>query len=258
MLQVPSTEAGWQAIADEFNDKWQFPNCIGAMDGKHVAIRAPAHSGSQYHNYKHFHSIVLLALVDANYKFIFVDVGSNGRACDAGIYGKSKIASAMENNTLNIPPARHLPGRVNKVPYVIIGDEAFPLKPFLIKPYPSKVLTDYERIFNYRLSRARRVSENAFGILVNRFRVLAKYIHLEPTKCTVVTNACIALHNFLLSKKDACYATAADNDQPQQMSRNLAHQGGNRNQGTARDIRDELCDYFNTNGQVDWQWDIPI
>ena len=91
---------------------------------------------------------------------------------------------------------------------------------------------------------ASRVSENAFGIIVNRFRVLAKYIHLERTKCTVVTNACIALHNFLLLKKDACYATAADNDQPQQMSRNLAHQGGNRNQGTARDIRDELCDYF--------------
>ena len=50
------------------------------------------------------------------------------------------------------------------------------------------------------------MSENAFGILVNRFCVLAKYIHLEPTKCTVITNACIAQHNFLLSKKDACYA----------------------------------------------------
>ena len=75
----------------------------------------------------------------------------------------------MERNTLHIPPPQPLPGRVNDVPFVIIGDEAFPMKPFLKKPYPAKVLTDYERIHNYRLSGARRVSENAFGILVHAF-----------------------------------------------------------------------------------------
>ena len=162
----------------------------------------------------------------------------------------------MENNTEH-STSETSPGRVNEVPYVIIGDAAFPIKPFLMKPYPPKVLTDYKRLFNYRLSRARRVSENAFGILVNIFCVLAKYIHLEPTKCTVITNVCIALNNFLLSKRDACYS-ATYNDQPQQMCRNLADQGGKRNQGTARDIRDELCDYFSTNGQVDCHWNIPI
>ena len=75
LSQVPSTEEEWRAIAEEFNDRWQYPNCIGAMDGKHVAIHAPAHSGSLYHNYRQFYSIVLLAVVDANYKFILVDVG---------------------------------------------------------------------------------------------------------------------------------------------------------------------------------------
>ena len=90
-------------------DKLQFPNCIGVMDGKQVAIRAPAHSGSQYHNYKHFHCIMLLALVDASYRLNCVDVDSNSRACDAGIYEKSKITSAVENNMLNLPSTRHLP-----------------------------------------------------------------------------------------------------------------------------------------------------
>ena len=61
------------------------------MDGKLVAIRAPPHSGSVYHNYKQLYSIVLLAVVDANYKFILVDVGSNGRACDAGVYARSEF-----------------------------------------------------------------------------------------------------------------------------------------------------------------------
>ena len=144
---------------------------------------------------------------------------------------------------------------MNDVPFVIIGDEAFPLKPSLMKPYPAKVLTDYERIYNYRLSRARRVSENAFGILANRFRVLDKYIHLSPQKCTVVTNACTVLHNFLLSKKDVSY-TPSEYEVPPQRCQTLVHRGGG-GKGAARDIRDELCDYFNT-GYVHWQWDILI
>ena len=74
----------------------------------------------------------------------------------------------------------------------------FSLKALLLKPYPSKVLSDYERNYNYRLCRTRRGTENAVGIFVNIFCVLAKYIHLEPKKCTVITNPSIALHNFLL------------------------------------------------------------
>ena len=98
---------------------------------------------------------------------------------------------------------------------MLVGDEAFPLKTFLMKPYPSKVLTDYERIYNYRFSCARRVSENAFGRLVNCFRVLDKYIHLCLTKYTSITNACIVLHNSLLSKNDVAY-TPAEHDVPLQ------------------------------------------
>ena len=102
-------------------------------------------------------------------------------------------------------------------------------------------------------------TENAFGTVVNHFRVhvLEKYIHLCPTKCTSITNACIVLYNFLLSKNDVAY-TPAEHDVPLQRCHTITHLGENRSQGAARDIRDEIYDFVNTNRQVEWQWDIPI
>ncbi len=63
---MPSSDEEWGAIAHEFNEKWNFANCIGAMDGKHVQIQAQANSSSYYFNSKGSFSIVLLAVVDAD------------------------------------------------------------------------------------------------------------------------------------------------------------------------------------------------
>lgn len=79
VLKCPTSPAEWQAVSDQFSRRWNFHNTIGALDGKHVAICCPANAGSIYYNYKGFHSIVLLALVDADYKFLFIDLGANGR-----------------------------------------------------------------------------------------------------------------------------------------------------------------------------------
>ncbi|GFT47805.1 protein ALP1-like [Trichonephila clavipes] len=122
-------------------------------------------SGATYRNYKGFFSIVLLALVDANLKFLYVDVGTNGRVSDGGVWGKSKLRQAITNGDINIPEAAALPGSASKLPFVIVADDAFPLMPNIMKPYPGSNLSKECLVFNYRLSRARRVSENAFGIL---------------------------------------------------------------------------------------------
>ncbi|CAH1981280.1 unnamed protein product [Acanthoscelides obtectus] len=80
-LKNPTTD-DWLKVAADFQSKWNFPNCLGALDGRHIAFSPPTSAGSYYHNYKGTDSMVLLALVDANYKFIYVNIGVNGRISD--------------------------------------------------------------------------------------------------------------------------------------------------------------------------------
>nr|CAI5832083.1 unnamed protein product [Callosobruchus analis] len=89
LVMPQPTEEIFKTISRKFRSLWDFPNCIGAIDGKHVRIKAPKNSGSTFFNYKEFYSVVMLALVDADNKFVTVDIGSYGREGDAGIYLKS-------------------------------------------------------------------------------------------------------------------------------------------------------------------------
>ncbi|GFQ64629.1 protein ALP1-like [Trichonephila clavata] len=147
-IKVPDSENEWKMIAEEFWEKWNFPMCLGAMDGKHIRIKPPSHSRAMYRNYKGIFSIMLLALVDANLKFLSVDVGTNGRASDGGVWGKSKLRQAATNGELNIPGAAALPGSASKVPFVIVADDAFPLMPNIMKPYPGTNLSKDCLVFN--------------------------------------------------------------------------------------------------------------
>lgn len=103
---------------------WNFPRCIGPIDGKHIFMECPANSGSNYFNYKGTFSIVLLALVDHNYNFTCIDIGSYERNCDDGIFAKSALKKALEEHVLD-----------TLTDSVILGDNAFPLLPYLMKPY---------------------------------------------------------------------------------------------------------------------------
>ena len=199
----PPTQERWEEIEKEFNSCWNFPNCIGAVDGKHIVITAPFNSGSLFHNYKGTFSINLLALVDANYKFIFVDIGQYGSNADGVVFQRSEFGRRFLNRDLQVPPPKIIEDtpHIGLMPHCIVTDEAFPLRIDLMRPYPrcskNENLPEDKAIFNYRLSRARRIVENTFGILAQCWRLLNRCIQLQEQNVVQVIKACCVLHNFL-------------------------------------------------------------
>ncbi|CAH2006294.1 unnamed protein product [Acanthoscelides obtectus] len=197
----------WLCIEKGFARK--FPLAIGSIDGKHIVLDCPFNSGSEYYNYKRTYSIVLLALVDSHYNFIFADIGCQGRISDGGVFTNTLLWNKICTNSLNLPPPHPLPGSNIDVPYIFLGDGAFALSEHLMKPYPGQHnIGSEKREFNKRLSSARVVVENTFGMMTARFRVFRMPIPLQPEKATLITMTCILLHNFLRrSSTSSCIYT---------------------------------------------------
>ena len=120
------TEEEWKTKAEEFYSLWHFPNCIGANNGKHTEIQAPHNSGSLSLNYIKTFSVVLLALVDANYEFTIIDVGGCSKSSDGGLFTKSILGKSLEAKTRNIPDSKPLPNSEEPLPFVIVATRHFP------------------------------------------------------------------------------------------------------------------------------------
>ena len=102
-MHIPSTKNDWLRIAIEFEELWQFLNCIRTFGGKQIALFHPLSGGWNYHNYKRFHSIVLMTLVDANYKFLYVDIGCQGRLSNGAVYQNCCFYKSLTTDQLKIP-----------------------------------------------------------------------------------------------------------------------------------------------------------
>ncbi|XP_069819926.1 uncharacterized protein [Dendropsophus ebraccatus] len=259
-FKFPKTAEEWMTVAHGFEEHWQFPNCGGSLDGKHIRISQPPNSGSFFYNYKGYFSVILMALVNANYEFMMVDVGRNGSVSDGGVLELTKFFTMLRDNKLALPSNQETKENLN---FVFVGDEAFPLHPHLMKPFPQKNLTPQKKVFNYRLSRARRVVENAFGILANRFRIFHTAINLKPEKIEKVVLACCVLHNYLRRNDSAHYSPPCmldtddcTNAEWRQESPALAPLESvtlSRPSDCAIQCRDRYLHYFNNEGAVSWQ-----
>ncbi|XP_018572512.2 protein ALP1-like [Anoplophora glabripennis] len=130
--------------------------------------------------------------------YTFIDIGAYGRRSDGGIFKESEMGQKFESGEMKLPPPASPYGSDATLPYCIVGDEAFPLKPYLMRPYLGKTRVEHDRrVFNYRLRRARRVIENTFGIMVSRWRIFRKPIIMPVEHSMLIVQAAVCLHNFL-------------------------------------------------------------
>ena len=161
---------------------------------------------SKYNNYKGSFWINLMPLVDHDYRFTCIDTGQYGSNSDGAIFKDSEFGRAFMNDQLDVPDAVHFPNlpASGPVPYCFVADEAFPLRCDLMRHFRrgTACLSQDELVFNYRLSRARRIVENAFGILVQCWRIFSRKLNLLPDNADSVIKPCLVLHNFLRGRKN--------------------------------------------------------
>ncbi|PNF30998.1 hypothetical protein B7P43_G02093, partial [Cryptotermes secundus] len=148
-------------------------------------------------NYKHYFSIGLIAIADASYRFIYVDVGSFGKDSDSTIFKNSTLWKQVELALLKIPRPKELPGSNGAVPFAFVGDEPFALSMHLLRPYSGTQLHVEKLVFNYRLSRARHYLECSFGILSNKWRILHTPLDVSVDFAVDIVKCYCILHNIL-------------------------------------------------------------
>lgn len=263
---MPTIESEWIDTANQFQNLWQFNNCVGAMDGKHIIINKPPGTGSLYYNYKGTFSVVLFAIVNANYEFLYVHTGVNGNVSDGGILKHTEFYKMLTSEALNLPAPSFLPDTTTLAPYVFVSDSAFALEKNVMKPFPQKNLNKERRIFNYRLSRARRIVENVFGILSARFRIFQKPILINVENIDWVVLATCVLHNFLrkssknyisnncVDAEDIINDTFQDGAWRQQNNMlQLTQNSQNRLTDDGKNVRNIFLNYFNNEGSVPFQ-----
>ncbi|XP_067216833.1 uncharacterized protein [Linepithema humile] len=232
-------EKEWKSYAEGFWNRWNVPNCVGAVDGKHITLQCPRNSGN---------------------------VGAYGGNSDGGIFSESLIEENLKNKTLNLPKGTFkLPNSQDCTPTFLLADDAFSLSTTIMKPYTGRNLDEKQKICNYRFSRARRTVESAFGIFSNRWRIFRNSICMLPETADKITTASLCLHNFIMIEEERCkqklYSTnqsLKNNENEQEirwmsLSENLDF---DETVSSASKQRDTLCKYFiSPAGEVPWQYD---
>lgn len=204
-------------------------------------------------------------------------IEESGRLSDGGVFRNTDFGQQLVSGRHNLPAPAGLPGCSVVLPHVVVGDAAFPLLPNLMRPYPGKHLPLKKAVFNYRLSRARRMIENSFGILASRWRIYRQPICATLPTLKAIVMATVCLHNFLRGcdsaerARNCMYCSVGyvdiedasgkvtegkwrrmvtDSDALQ----DVAWLSSNMYTGTARQTRDTFADYFCSVGEVPWQY----
>lgn len=204
----------------------------------------PKKAGSLF--YRKYFSNILMAVVDADYCFINIDVIKYER--HTNMLKNSPFGKKIYNKELNLPEPKCLPNTSESPqPFVFVANEAFSLLQNVLRPYAERTLTEKRRTFNYQLSRTRKLAECTFGILSNKWHVCRGDFSVEPDFVEDIVKACCVLHNFVRRRDGVNF----DNTLYSHMDDMEVTRTGSRSEG--RHIREFFTDYFMTDGAIQLQ-----
>lgn len=215
-------------------------------------------------------------MCDANYLFTLIDIGAFGRQSDGGIFKHSRMGQLFAQGKMHIPPPDEIYEGSTNYPYVIVGDEAFPLSSYLMRPYPGREgLSPEKKVFNYRLSRARRMIKNTFGIFAAQWRIYRKCTIAKVNTIENMVKATVVLHNWLgkqdLTRREIFITPDMVDREGNDGSiipgtwrrmiesnntalQNIATCSTHTYSREAAKIRNEFTEYFNEEGAIPWQF----
>ena len=194
-ISLPSRVETMKIIAS-FEKLYGVPQVVGAVDGCHIRIKAPHKNSEDYVNRKEYHSIILQGLVDSKYLFRDIFVGWTGQSHDSRVFKNSPLYKECLARTFLSTNLSKIIDNIEIGP-LILGDSAYPLKNWLLKPYSDRGnLSIEEAKFTVSLSKCRVVVENAFGRLKGRFQYLLKRLDTTVEHAVNIVATCCILHNF--------------------------------------------------------------
>lgn len=204
-IHFPSNEEEFEAAQQLWKHNFKFPCAIGALDCTLIPIKKPSHHGDEYICRKNFASLNVQATCDGNNMFTSVDCSWAGSVHDARIWRNSAIQQVLNGNASGA---------------LLLGDEAYPLTPWLMKTYKNPT-NDNERAFNRLIKKERCIIERMFGQLKQRFPILQNKIRIATERIPLVITACFILHNvakFLNDPDFECEAPLQENEQEEDLN----------------------------------------
>lgn len=204
-MSQPS-EDEWQSYAEGFWKRRNVPNCVGAVDGKHINLQNVSLIQEVYFSItKKNCNVVLMAVANYVYRFTLVDVGAYGGNSDGGIFSESLIGKNLKSENLNLlKKTFKLLGSQDHILTYILADDAFALSSRVMKPYSGRNLYEKQKICNYRFSRTRRTVKSTFGIYANKWRIFRQSICILLETADMIIIASLCLHNFIMTEEERC------------------------------------------------------
>ncbi|XP_059148001.1 putative nuclease HARBI1 isoform X2 [Physella acuta] len=207
------TEELLEQTAKEYENIRRYPNCVATISSIQFCNKCPKNSDLDDSSSNKLYYINLQGLVDSKYKFLSVEAVTNEHQNEGSFFLESALYKHLEEGTFPFPGPRPLPGTATKHPYVVVGDQRYPLKEYLMRPYTSgsEKISPTIEAFNIRHNQAKEAADRAFGILVAKWKCLKTGLQMDQQHVdTLVTTACL-LHNIIIDKEGVMDANMLPN-----------------------------------------------